>query len=120
MQFLYNGFKQEGNNRCYCFDAKEGREPATMCRVWIDLSLFTKYRISLQTGPGFCLQLLQTAWAGGDDQIKETHDYRAIDKDFTSLLSERAARLAIVAAKRPPRRPFRKPPLSSHLGRSVC
>lgn len=120
MQFLYNGFRQDGNNRCYSFDAREGREPATPCRVWIDLALFAKHRVSLQNGPGFCLQLLQTAWIASEEPATESREYRAVDKDFASLLSERAARLALAASRKPARRPFRKPSPSSQLGQRVC
>jgi hypothetical protein len=84
-------------------------------RVWVDLALFTKHRVALQSGPGFCLHLLQDAWASGGDQMKKFSDYHAIDGDFAALLAERAAQLAATAARKPARRPFRKPPPSSHL-----
>ena len=115
MEFFYKGFNQEGNRRCYSFDAVDERQPVKVCAIWVDLSLFTKYQVSLQGGPMFCLQLLRTACEAGIDQMDGFRNYHAVDADFASLISERAARAAVLAAKRPPRRFVRKPPPSSHL-----
>jgi hypothetical protein len=120
VEFLYNGFKQDGNDRCYSFDARADHEPVMLCSVWVDLSLFTKYRVALQSGPRFCLQLLQAAWAGGGDHMNKFRDYHAIDADFATLLAERAAQLAVTTARKPARRPFRKPPPSSHLAHAYA
>ncbi len=115
VEFFYKGFNQQGNHRCYSFDAVEERQPTRLCAVWIDLSLFTKYQVSLQGGPMFCLQLLRTACEAGAEHMDGFREYHAVDADFASLMSERAARAAAIAAKRPPRRFVRKPPPSSHL-----
>ena len=119
MQFLYNGFTQDGNKRCYSFAAVKERERSTQYGVWVDLSLFTKYQVSLQSGPMFCLHLLQTACEGDAGRLDQLRDYCVIDADFATLLAERAARAAEIAAKRPARRSFRKPSLSSQLQRQV-
>lgn len=114
MQFLYDGFTQDGNNRCYSFRSVEEHEPAVMYTIWVDLELFNKYQVSLQSGPMFCLHLLQTVCASST--IDPGCTYRAVDADFAVVLAERA-RAAAVASKKATRRPFRKPQPASQLGR---
>lgn len=115
MEFLYKGFIQDGNDRCYSFDAVDEHQPPKLCAIWIDLSLLAKYRVLLQGGPAFCLQLLRTACEGGSDHMDHFREYHAVDADFATLVSERAARAAAAAAKKHPRRFVRKPPPSSNL-----
>ncbi|MBV9405153.1 MAG: hypothetical protein JO211_07400 [Acidobacteriaceae bacterium] len=115
MQFLYKGFRQNGNHRCYSFDAIEEDQPAKVCVIWVDLSLLTKYQVALQGGPEFCLQLLRGAALEGESGLDQFREYHAGDSDFASIVSERVARAAALAAKRPPRRFVRRPPASSHL-----
>ena len=115
VQFFYKGFTQDGNQRRYSFDAVEERQPVRLCAIRIELSLFTKYALSLQSGPMFCLQLLRRAAEGGVGHMEQFQEYCAVDTDFNTLTSERAARAAVVAAKKPPRRPFRKPAPASQL-----
>lgn len=117
MQFLYNGFTQDGNNRCYSFKAVEERQPTILYSIWVDLALFTKYQVSLQSGPMFCLHLLQAACNSSTGQMNPDGSYRAVDADFASVLAERAARATAVASKKAARRPFRKPQPSSQLHR---
>jgi hypothetical protein len=113
VQFLYDGFTQEGNNRCYSFRVVDGHQPAVMYTIWVDLLLFGKYQVSLQSGPMFCLHLLQTVCASS--AIDPGCNYRAVDADFAVVLAERAARAAAVASKKTARRPFRKPQLAPYL-----
>ena len=115
MQFVYKGFSQSGNHRCYAFDAVEEHQPAKVCAIWIDLSLLAKHQVALQGGPEFCLQLLRAATLEGGDGLDHFREYHAVDADFASIVSERLARAAALAAKRPPRRFVRRPPPSSHL-----
>lgn len=115
VQFFYKGFTQDGNQRRYSFDAVEERQPVQLCAIRVELSLFTKYALSLQSGPMFCLQLLRRAAEGGAGHMEQFQEYCAVDTDFNTLTSERAARAAVVAAKKPPRRPFRKPAPASQL-----
>jgi hypothetical protein len=119
VQFVYNGFTQDGNKRCYSFAAVTDRERTTLYSIGVDLSLFMKYQVSLQNGPTFCLHLLQTACEGDARGLDQFRNYCAIDADFATLLAERAARAAVIAAKKPARRSFRKPPLSSQLRRQI-
>ncbi len=117
MQFLYDGFTQDGNNRCYSFKAVDGHRPIVLYTIWVDLALFAKYQVALQSGPTFCLHLLQTACASSTDQKDPDCNYRAVDADFAGVLAERAARATAIALKRTARRPFRKPQPSSQLHR---
>lgn len=115
MEFLYKGFIQNGNDRCYSFDAVEERRPAKLYAIWIDLSLLAKYQVALQGGPAFCLQILRSAYETDADDMEQFREYHAVDADFATLVSERAARAAALASRRHPRRFVRKPPLSSNL-----
>jgi hypothetical protein len=116
VQFFYNGFTQEGNNRSYSFKAVEEHQPAVLYTIRVDLALFAKYQVSLQNGPMFCLHLLQ-AGCSGDGQMCPGCTYRAVDSDFAGVLAERAAQAAAAASKKVARRPFRKPQPSSQLHR---
>ena len=115
MRFLYDGFTQDGNNRRYSFRRVEEHEPAVMYTIWVDLGLFGKYQVSLQSGPMFCLHLLQTVCA--NSTTGPGCNYRAVDADFAVVLAERAARAAAVESRKAPRRPFRKPQPASQFGR---
>lgn len=115
MRFIYNGFTQNGNHRCYLFDGVKECEPTELYSIWIDLSLFVKYQVLLQSGPMFCLRLLRTACERAGDRINEFRNYHASEADFASVLSERAAQAAAAALKKPPRQPFRKPSSSSQI-----
>lgn len=119
VQLIYNGFTQDGNNRCYCFDAVENKRPAIPYIVWVDLSLFAKYHVPFQSGPMFSLKLLQNALEGETGDSEHRHNYFAVDDDFADLLLERAAQAAATAGRKPSRRPFRKPSPASQLHRNV-
>jgi hypothetical protein len=119
VQFLYDGFVQDGNNRCYSFKAVEEHQPSVVYSIWVDLKLFTKYQVPLQNGPMFCLHLVQTACSTSTDQANPDRIYRAVEADFAGLLMERAARATALASKKVARRPFRKPQPSSQLQRYV-
>jgi hypothetical protein len=118
-QLIYNGFTQNNNNRCYCFDAMEKNQPAIPYVVWVDLALFARYHVPLQSGPMFCLKLLQNALASDSGVSDRVRNYFAIDADFAELLSERAAKDAAIAGRKPVRRPFRKPSAASQLHRNI-
>ena len=109
VQLVYNGFTQDGNNRRYRFDAVRKQEPASQYAICVDLALFAKYHVPFQIGPIFCRQLLQDALECETGLSERFRNYLAIDSDFAGLLAERAAREAAIAAKKPGRRPFRKP-----------
>ncbi len=114
MQILYDGFAQDGNNRCYSFRiVDENRQPCVYT-IQIDLALLNKYKVSLQNGPSFCLHLLQAPAA--ENTISPDSIYRVVDADFAALLAQRAADAAAFASKKPARRPIRKPTPSSQLG----
>jgi hypothetical protein len=117
LQFVYQGFTQNGNDRCYSFNSVEEHQPARLYVISVDLGLFVKHQVSLQSGPLFCLKLLREACEAGIERLDECRDYHANETDFSSLMTERAARAAAVALKRPARRFVRKPPITSQLSR---
>jgi hypothetical protein len=112
VHFIYDGFVQDGNNRCYSFKAVEEHRASAVYNVWVDLKLFTKYQVPLQNGPMFCLHLLQASDRANPESI-----YHAVDSDFAGVLAERAARATALASKKVARRPLRKPQPSSQLNR---
>lgn len=115
MQFLFDGFTQDGNNRCYSFRLVAERQPTALYAIRVDLALFSKYQVSLQSGPVFCLHLLQAACA--NSTIDPGCSYQVVDADFTAVLEERAARAAALASKKTANRHFRKPQPASQLRR---
>jgi hypothetical protein len=117
VEFVYQGFTQDGNYRCYAFDGVEGHLPPKSYAISVDLSLFSKHQVSFQSGPMFCLKILRSACEAGSDKLDKCRFYRAIDSDFADLMSERAARAAAIAMKKPARRFVRKPPPTSQLSR---
>jgi hypothetical protein len=114
VQILYDGFAQEGNNRTYSFHMVDDNRLPFVYSIQIDLALLNKHKVSLQSGPSFCLRLLQAPDTG--NTISPGSTYRVVDADFASLLAQRAADAAAVASKKPARRPIRKPTPSSQLG----
>jgi hypothetical protein len=115
MQFSYKGFTQSGNLRLFAFEGIEEQRPAEHYCIAIDLALFTKFQLSFQSGPMFCLQILRSAALAGSDELARVKDYKALDSDFRSLQIERERRIQALANKRPAKRPIRKPPPSSQL-----
>jgi hypothetical protein len=115
MQFAYDGFTQDGDTRCFLFRGIEARNPTISFSIEVDLRLFVQNRVPVQEGPMFCLQLLTTALLGGLNCLDRLHNYRVVGEDFRPLLIERERSEAEKALKKPPRKPFRKPPLTSNL-----
>jgi hypothetical protein len=115
MQFAYEGFTQNANERRYAFHGMEKSEPGDAYVIRIDLPLFARHQVSIQNGPQFCLRLLQEALTSGPEQLRELHEYRVVDSDFAAIKAERAERAAALALKKPARRPFRKPSPTSQL-----
>lgn len=115
MQFSYQGFTQSGNLRLFAFEGGEEHRPVERYCIAIDLALFTKFHLSFQSGPMFCLQILRTAALAGSDELARVKHYQAHDSDFASLEVERERRVQALANKRPAKRPVRKPPPNSQL-----
>ena len=115
MRFVYEGFTQDGDRRCFLFRGIEERNPANSFSIEVDLKLFVKNRVPVQDGPMFCLQLLITASSGGQNCLDRFHSYRVVGDDFRLLLIERERKAEEKALKKPPRKPFRKPSFTSNL-----
>jgi hypothetical protein len=119
MQFAYEGFTQNANERRYAFHGVEKSEPGDAYVIRIDLPLFARHQVSIQNGPMFCLRLLQDALTSGPEQLQGFHEYRVVDSDFAGIKADRAEKAAALASKKPARRHFRKPSPNSQLTAGV-
>jgi hypothetical protein len=64
MVFAYQGFTHESGRRCFLFNSVEANVPAMAFTIEVDLRLFVQYKIPVQDGPSFCLQMLTKASTG--------------------------------------------------------
>jgi hypothetical protein len=115
MHFVYEGFTHDGGTRRFTFRGIEERTPASVFSIEVALPLLAENRVSVQDGPAFCLQLLTAASLGDPSQLERLQHYKVVDEDFRPWRRERERRAAEKALKKAPRRPFRKPPVSSNL-----
>src|SRR5437763_2849767 len=115
MHFVYDGFTHDGGTRRFLFRGIEERSPSSAFSIEVALPLFAQNRVSVQEGPAFCLQLLMNASLGDPSQLARFQHYKVVGEDFRPLLIERERRAAEKALKKAPRRPLRKPPVSSNL-----
>jgi hypothetical protein len=115
MHFVYEGFTHDGGTRRFMFRGIEERSPASLFSIQVALPLLAENRVSVQDGPAFCLQLLTAACLNGPSQLDSLHDYEVVREDFRPLLVERERRAAEKALKKAPKRPFRKPAITSNL-----
>ena len=115
MHFVYDGFTQDGDRRCFLFRGIEERNPTTSFSIEVDLRLLVQNRVPVQEGPMFCLQLLTTASVGGPTCLDRFQSYTVVGEDFRPLLIERERRAAEKAIKKPARKPFKKPSFASNL-----
>jgi hypothetical protein len=115
MHFAYDGFTQEGDERCFLFRGIEERNLTTAFAIAIDLRLLMQNHVLVQEGPMFCLRLLTNASLSGPDGLNRFQHYQVVREDFQPLLLERARIAAEKARKTPARRPVRRPPVTSNL-----
>jgi len=120
MQFLYTGFHQKANIRYFCFQAIHPRERTAKATKALDLTLnadldlLARYKISFQDAPTLCLQILDMALTGADDNIAAFASYAITLEDVVAFASARTATAEAKIAHRKPRRHF-KPLASSQL-----
>jgi hypothetical protein len=120
MQFLYMGFAQQANVRCFRFQGILPRErtaksaPAIDLKLNADLSLLARYKISIQDGPTLCLQILVAALTGAEDNVAAFASYSITLDDVIAFAAARTAIEDAKIAHRKPRRHF-KPLASSQL-----
>ena len=113
MHFAYEGFEQNGNNRCFLFRGIDEYSPVNAFSIEIDLRLLFQNRVLIQDGPMFCSQLLTTAAVAGPKFLDKLRNYRVVREDFRPLLMEREREAAEKAMKKH----HTKTPLSiSNLG----
>lgn len=120
MHFLYMGFTQQGNIRCFRFQGVFPRErPTKIARmlefsITADMALWARYKIPVQEGPTLCLEILTAALAAAADQNLPFKAYSVTPEDLSAFASARTALADAKMARRKPRIPF-KPAPSSQL-----
>jgi hypothetical protein len=115
MHFAFEGFTQDGNQRCFTFRRIEVSAPTSIFSIEVDLRLFAQNRVSVQDGPSFCLELLTKALTAGPVQLEKLQSYQVVGDDFRPLLVEREKREAEKALKKRARTPYRRPGIASNL-----
>src|SRR4051794_11095998 len=109
MNFTYQGFTHDNGTRCFTFwSTRTEDHPITSYLIEVDVMLLSKLSVSLQDGPMFCLEMLNTASASGLDSLAKLHRYRLVEGDFRPFVIQRAKVAAEKAAKRSLRKPFAK------------
>jgi len=121
MQFLYMGFSQQANVRCYRFQGVMPRErPTKMTKnielmLSADMALLAQHRIRVQDGPTLCLQILGASLAGPEDNAIRFASYAITREDVSAFASARNAIEESKLARRKHHRPPFKPSASSQL-----
>ena len=57
--------------------------------IEVDLRLFVQYKIPVQDGPSFCLQMLTKASSGGSADLDKLRRYQVVGEDFQPMVMER-------------------------------
>ena len=120
MQLLYMGFEQQANIRSFRFQGVLPKERPTRASKFIDftltadMSLWKRFRISVQDGPKLCLGILSTALSGSEETAIRFASYAVTLEDLTAFASARNAIEDAKVARRKPR-PHFKPAASSQL-----
>jgi hypothetical protein len=115
LQFAYEGFKHNGNRRCFLFRPVEKPASENVYSIEVDLSLFSRHRVSVQEGPNFCLQILTRALVEGPLDLERFRSYEVVGTDFQPLIIEREKKDAEKALKVRARKPYQKPPQASNF-----
>jgi hypothetical protein len=89
MVFAYQGFTHESGRRCFLFNSVEANVPAMAFTIEVDLRLFVEFKIPVQDGPSFCLQLLTRASTDGSSQLDKLRRYQVVGEDFRPMVVER-------------------------------
>jgi hypothetical protein len=89
MVFAYQGFTHESGRRCFLFNSVEANVPAMAFTIEVDLRLFVQYKIPVQDGPSFCLQMLTKASAVGSSDLDKLRRYQVVGEDFQPMVVER-------------------------------
>ena len=90
------------------WSTRTDNHPITSYLIEVDLLLLSRLRVSVQDGPMFCLDMLNTACAAGVESLAKLCRYRLLEEDFRPLLVQREKLAAEKAARRFQRKPFAK------------
>jgi hypothetical protein len=115
MRFVYDGFQQEGDRRCFLFRVDEKDAAISLFSIRIDLALLLRNRIPMQAAPMFCLNLLTEASQGEPGSLNRLQSYTVVGDDFSKIHTERKRKEAEKLSKKPYRRPFGAPSSRSNL-----
>src|SRR5438105_12744263 len=86
MALRYMGFEQRQSTRVYKFDSIVKGEPTIHLAITADLTLFHKYQIGIQEGPGLCAEKL-----AADVGNPGTRDYQLTVEDLAAHATAKAA-----------------------------
>jgi uridine kinase len=89
MVFAYQGFTHESGRRCFLFHSIEANVPIIAYSIQVDLRLFVQYKIPVQDGPSFCLQMLTKASSEGSSNLDRLRSYQVVGEDFHPMVEER-------------------------------
>jgi hypothetical protein len=89
MIFAYQGFTHESGKRCFLFHSIEPNVPVIAFTIAVDLTLFVQYKVPVQDGPSFCLQLLNKASSIGSNHLDKLRSYQVVGDDFRPMVVER-------------------------------
>ena len=89
MIFAYQGFTHESGRRCFLFHSIEPNVPVIAFSIQVDLRLFVEYKVPVQDGPSFCLQLLNKASSDGSGHLDRLRSYQVVGEDFHPMVEER-------------------------------
>jgi hypothetical protein len=89
MVFAYQGFTHESGRRCFLFHSIEPNVPVIAFSIQVDLRLFVQYKVPVQDGPSFCLQLLTKASSIGSPHLDRLRSYQVVGEDFRPMVEER-------------------------------
>jgi hypothetical protein len=115
MNFAYDGFTQEENQRCFLFRCTDERPSVTIFSIQVDLKLLLEHKVPIQSGPMFCLKLLTDASRLEPNGLDRLHSYTLVAADFKELHTERQREAEQKLSKKPHRHPVRKPSQMSNL-----
>jgi hypothetical protein len=89
MVFAYQGFTHESGRRCFLFHSIEPNVPVIAFSIQVDLRLFVQYKVPVQDGPSFCLQMLTKASSEGSSHLDRLRSYQVVGEDFQPMVVER-------------------------------
>ncbi len=113
MQFLYMGFTQREDVRCYRFQGiLPGESPARPRRkinlqLSAEMSMLAEYQIRFQDGPALCLRILNEALGQAEGAAVRFASYAITRKDMSAFAEAKQLAERAKAAGRKPRPPSR-------------